>query len=494
MNDIASGSGGLQSAPSESGLSEAAPVTADTSGLLEALLAISDDCIKVLDLDGQILFINRGGIEALELGAASHVVGCSWYSFWNGAGREDAANGVERARNGKNFEFMGEAATAKGSPRYWHVKVTPILDRDQVPVRILVQSRNISSSRIADQKIANLVTQTRASEDELRVSEAKFRAIADTMPQMVWSTLPDGFHDYFNARWYDFTGVAAGSTDGEGWNNMFHPDDRDRAFERWRHSLSSGEPYEIEYRLRHHSGEYRWTLGRALPIRDGAGVITRWFGTCTDIHATKRDAELLSLLSQELSHRIKNIFAIVQGLIGLSARHEPASRGFADTLRERVAALGRAHDFARPHSEESRPVVGETTLHALMREILKPYPAMDEGRIIVTGTDLAVDDKSATPIALVIHELATNAMKYGALSSPTGRILIETSQSELACNVSWQENGGPGISGKPAKNGFGTQLSTVSVNSHLGGTIERNWQPGGLLVSITCPISALRRA
>lgn len=494
MNDIASDSSGLQSAPSKLGTRKTVSLAVDTSGLLEALLATSEDCIKVLDVDGQVLFINRGGIAALELEAASDVVGRSWFNFWNGPGREDAASSVERACNGHTSEFMGEAATAKGSPRFWHVTVAPILDANQGPVRILVQSRNISSSRIADQKIARLVKQTRAGEDELRVSEAKFRTIADTLPQMVWSTLPDGFHDYYNARWYEFTGVSAGSTDGEGWNDMFHPDDRERAFERWRHALASGDPYEIEYRLRHHSGEYRWTLGRALPIRDEGGAITRWFGTCTDIHATKRDTELLALLSQELSHRIKNIFAIVQGLIGLSARQEPASRGFADALRDRIAALGRAHDFARPHSEESRPVVGETTLHMLMGEILRPYPAMDESRIIITGTDIAVDDKSATPIALVIHELATNAMKYGALSSSTGRILIKTSHDDQVCRVNWREIGGPGITQEPEKTGFGTQLSTISVSSHLGGTIKRNWEPMGLVVSITCPMSALRRA
>src|SRR3546814_5723168 len=115
-------------------------------------------------------------------------------------------------------------------------------------------------------------------------SDRMFRTLADTMPQMVWSTLPDGYHDYYNARWYEFTGVPAGSTDGEGWNGMFHPDDQERAWGRWRHSLETGEPYEIEYRLRHHGGDYRWTLGRALPIRDEHGAIVRWIGTCTDIN------------------------------------------------------------------------------------------------------------------------------------------------------------------------------------------------------------------
>jgi PAS domain S-box-containing protein len=127
------------------------------------------------------------------------------------------------------------------------------------------------------------VTDRVLAEKALQASEARFRAITNSIDQMIWSTRPDGFHDFYNERWYDYTGVPRGSTDGEGWNGMFHPDDRDRAWAVWRHSLETGEPYQIEYRLRHASGEYRWVLGRARPVRDEDGNILRWFGTCTDI-------------------------------------------------------------------------------------------------------------------------------------------------------------------------------------------------------------------
>src|SRR5207237_2816420 len=149
------------------------------------------------------------------------------------------------------------------------------------------------------------------------------------MPQMVWSTQPDGAHDYYNAQWYVFTGVPAGSTDGEGWYARFAPADQERAWARWRHSLKTGEPYEIEYRLRHHSGEYRWTLGRALPVRDENGEIIRWVGTCTDIHEQKGIAQQNEILSRELSHRIKNIIAVVTALIVLSARQLRALQAHA---------------------------------------------------------------------------------------------------------------------------------------------------------------------
>src|SRR6476661_8042369 len=177
-----------------------------------------------------------------------------------------------------------------------------------------------------------------ATKNALRESDARFQTLADALPHMVWSTLPDGYHDYYNARWYDFTGVPAGSTDGEGWNDMFHPDDQERAWERWRECLASGEPYEIEYRLRHRSGEYRWTLGRAMPMRGSDGAIVRWIGTCTDINTAKRQTEQIEVLSRELSHRIKNIFAVVGSLISMSARQSPEHKEFAGRMRQRIGA------------------------------------------------------------------------------------------------------------------------------------------------------------
>src|SRR5215218_5220330 len=132
------------------------------------------------------------------------------------------------------------------------------------------------------------IHERKLAEERLRESEARFQAIVNSIDQMIWSTRPDGFHDFYNDRWYEYTGVPYGSTDGEAWNGMFHPDDQERAWAAWRRSLATGEPYEIEYRLRHRSGAYRWTLGRALPVRNDRGEIERWYGTCTDIDALKQ--------------------------------------------------------------------------------------------------------------------------------------------------------------------------------------------------------------
>lgn len=143
------------------------------------------------------------------------------------------------------------------------------------------------------------------NQEKLRESEAKFQAIADSIDHMVWSTLPDGYHDYYNQRWYEFTGMPEGSTDGDAWNGMFHPDDQERAWGRWRQSLETGEPYHIEYRLRHRSGDYRWVLGRAQPVRGGDGRISRWFGTCTDIQDIVEARNILAQSRESLEAMIE---------------------------------------------------------------------------------------------------------------------------------------------------------------------------------------------
>jgi PAS domain S-box-containing protein len=336
------------------------------------------------------------------------------------------------------------------------------------------------------------ITEQRLAAEALAESEMRFRTLADTMPQMVWSTLPDGYHDYYNARWYEFTGVPVGTTDGEGWNDMFHPDDQQRAWAEWRHSLTTGEPYHIEYRLRHHSGSYRWVLGQALPIRDSVGRITRWFGTCTDIHETRLAAEEREIIAQELSHRIKNIFAVLGGLVGLVGRQHPDAARFADALRDRIFALGRAHDFVRPHSKASAPRSHPATLQSLIGELLTPYMGEGQDRVVFEGEDVSIDDAAATPLALLFHELATNAAKYGALGRSDGRLVISTGTDGDNVTIQWREHGGPAPAAAQTS-GFGSRLIAMSVEGQLRGQLKKHWEDDGLVVDVSVPASALMR-
>jgi PAS domain S-box-containing protein len=152
------------------------------------------------------------------------------------------------------------------------------------------------------------ISERKQAEAALRESEAKFRTIADTMPQIVWSTTTDGYHDYFNQRWYEYTGMPHTDDQGWHWKDYLHPDDYDRAVEIWQHSLKTGEPYEVEYRFRRgEDGAYRWFIGRALPIRDQQGQVIRWFGTCTDIDEQRRLLEQREqLLERERAARTES--------------------------------------------------------------------------------------------------------------------------------------------------------------------------------------------
>ena len=148
---------------------------------------------------------------------------------------------------------------------------------------------------------------------EARDSEGRFRQLADAMPQIVWTARPDGHLDYYNRRWYEFTGRPEGEEGDQSWTPILHPDDVRPCLELWRASVESGRPYEIEYRFCDRAGDYRWQLGRALPIRDEAGRVVRWFGTATDIDDRKRAEGALRAARDEAeeANRAKNQFLAV---------------------------------------------------------------------------------------------------------------------------------------------------------------------------------------
>jgi two-component sensor histidine kinase len=163
-------------------------------------------------------------------------------------------------------------------------------------------------------------------------------------------------------------------------------------------------------------------------------------------------------------------------------------------LRQRLMALSRAHDYVRPHSRTSRPEITETHLFAMLSEVFAPYRDNEENRIELEGATVPIDDRAATPFALVFHELATNAAKYGALSQPGGRVKLIGDNPDGVYRLTWIETGGPGIAGAPETEGFGTTLARLSVEGQLGGTITRRWDESGLVVDIAVPAASLRRS
>jgi PAS domain S-box-containing protein len=457
----------------------------DIASLAAELFDVPMSAISLVDNDRQWFKAEVGlGVDATP----RDVSFCS-HAMWD----EDVFVVLDASRD----ERFRDNALVTGPPRVRFYAGAPLRSPEGAPLGALcvidstprtgVSERQKRSLRIlASQAGAQMAL--RASAARERERERWFHALADSMPQMVWSTLPDGYHDYYNERWYEFTGAPSGTTDGEGWNDMFHPEDQDRAWTTWRKSLETGAPYQIEYRLRHRSGDYRWVLGRALPVRDEAGAIIRWFGTCTDIHEAKQASERNELLSRELSHRIKNIFSVIGGLVALGARSFPASRAFAAAISERILALGRAHDFIRPQGDQ--PNAAQRTLAGLLAELSRPY-SLGEERILLTGQDIVIDERAATALALVFHELATNAAKYGALSAPGGQVQVDISAAAGEASIVWRETGGPAVVGEPQSIGFGSTLVRLSFEDQFRGAIERRWAPEGLVVTLRAPLAAL---
>ncbi len=149
------------------------------------------------------------------------------------------------------------------------------------------------------------VTERKASEAALADREARLQAVTDSVDHMIWSTGPQGRVDYCNQRWYDYTGMAQTQPARDGWSALLHPDDAPRVAAAWRRALDEGTPYRIEYRLRRHDGRHRWVLARAEPVRDAAGTVTRWYGSCTDIQEIVEAREVLARSHLELERLVE---------------------------------------------------------------------------------------------------------------------------------------------------------------------------------------------
>ncbi len=459
----------------------------------------------------------------------------------------------------------------------------------------------------------------------LQESETQFRVLAETLPQLVWTTDPDGYHDYFNRRWYEFTGLKPHESMGEGWVKAVHSEDAASVNENWHRALATGKPFECEYRLRAADGRFRWFSGRALPIRDPSGRILRWFGTCTDVDGQKRAEEALwrldeqyrlaleaaemgtwhyglasgivswdersrtlfglqsgdrrslsldetlarihpddreaaqealtasldprsdgrfdaeyritrddgslhwvhvrgqaffsgegsarravrlsgvisdvtprrtgeearHLLMRELNHRVKNLFAISSGMVSMTARTAASTSDMATALRGRLGALSRAHELVHPASFGPATAGYATTLDRLVKTILEPYIQESGERCALSGPATSIGANAATSLALVLHELATNAAKYGSLFHPEGELTLRWDLVGDDVVLDWSETGGPPVASIPTFQGFGSLLARKSIIGQLGGALDFDWEPTGLKVRMRIPLANL---
>jgi len=395
---------------------------------LAALLEAAPVGIGMCDATGRIVEVNRGYrlLWGDELPYSENVEAYKEWKGWWADGSEKHGRQIEPHEWALARALMGEEA-----PRDL-IEIEPF-NAPGTRKRVLNCGTAVRNERgeIVGAVVAQMdITDLAKTENALRESELKFRTITDAMPQMVFSSLPGGYNDYQNKHLYDFTGAEPGSLAGEAWLSVVHPSDVPTCIQLWSHSLSTGEPYEIKYRIRHKSGGYRWALSRALPIRNTEGTIIRWLGTCTDIHEQVLIQEALEDTDRKkddfialLAHELRNPLAPVRTALDMFRLRPPED----ETLQRAVSIMNRQikqmSSLIDDLLDVARITRGKVSLKLQrcdLSSILHAVCDDHKGPMNASGISLLVDLPSA-PIMLdgdivrltqVFGNLLHNACKY----------------------------------------------------------------------------------
>lgn len=308
------------------------------------------------------------------------------------------------------------------------------------------------------------------------------RLAIDAASVALWSWNVDSDRFTMDERAFDLWGVPwAEGVAFEELSAHIHPADRDRVRAAFSATRAVAGPYEIDFRIVL-GDDVRWISARG----QGAdkGIVNRvMFGVFLDVTGRKQAEESHELLAGEMSHRVKNLLAIATGLTHISSRSAKSISEMASELTGRLTALGRAHDLVRPlpGNEGNTALLGD-----LLSVLLAPYddPGRFAGRIHVAVPRMGVGEKTATALAMVVHELATNAVKYGALSVEAGTLDVSSTADERDVFLVWAETGGPPVDHAPELKGFGSKLLSRSVSQQLDGELSYDWQPSGLVLTL----------
>lgn len=266
---------------------------------------------------------------------------------------------------------------------------------------------------------------------------------------------------------------------GNGFFDLVHPDDRATLRAILKEAVANGTPYSAEYRVLNPERGVRWNAVRGdWDVRSNDAMLT---GVSIDITEQKSRQENANLLMRELHHRMRNLFATVSAIISLTRHAATDVDDYVERISSRLDALNRAQNVLLG----ANFMTG--SMHALMREVEAAFP-----RIRWSGPDLLLPENALVAMALLFNELATNAVKHGALTVDAGRVDVSWSQDDEGSEARmfrliWTESGGNGLIGPPDRTSFGTLLMERSVRNNLGGTIERRWEPTGLVVEIALP-------
>ncbi len=434
------------------------------------VLEASPDCLKVIGADGRLDYVNQNGVCLLEVDGPSAVVGQPWESLWPEASWPKIRRAIEAARSGKLIKFTAEAPTAKGTSRHWDVSIAAIPSQDGHPIRFLAVSRD--------------VTEKIRSEIALIESESRFRAAVEAVDGIVWTNNAVGEMTGEQPGWSALTGQTLAEYQGFGWSQAVHPEDAPPTIEAWNAAVAARELFEFEHRVRRHDGQWRHFSVRAAPIFDTGNQIVEWVGVHTDISGQKEAAAHREFLMRELAHRSKNQLAVIQGVASQTARSAGSLEEFRQLFARRLQGMAISVDLLVTQQWDGAP------LSDLVRRQLEPFGA-DNGRLLCEGPDVFLVSDAAESVGLALHELATNCVKYGAWSFPSGVVWVswtldrdgaQPPQLRLRCT----ERGGPAVT-PPTREGFGRRVIERMVAQKLGGTVDLRFDVTGLEWTLSIP-------
>ncbi len=337
------------------------------------------------------------------------------------------------------------------------------------------------------------ITESRRAEQTLRETEERYRLAARATNDAIWDWNLAANHVLWNEALRTAHGHALGDVEptGDWWLAQIHPDDRGR-IDASIHAVidGTGTVWSDEYRFRRADGSYADILDRGYVIRDGQGRAMRMIGAMLDITARKRAEEHQRLLTGELQHRVKNTLAMVQAIASQTFRNATDHAAAREAFTARLISLGRAHDILTQSSWVQAPI-GE-----VVDGVLAVHRGGGTARIRTGGPGVLLAAKPALALALALHELATNAAKYGALANDAGSVdlrwhVVHAGDAPRFC-LSWSEQGGPPILAQPTRRGFGSRLIERSFAGEVGGEVRLVYAPTGLVCRLEAPLVAMQ--
>lgn len=274
-------------------------------------------------------------------------------------------------------------------------------------------------------------------------------------------------------------------------DDYLFPEDQPHIWAAIEEAKREGKPFQLEHRVRRADGTAGWTLSRAVPVTDDKGEIIEWFGAASDVTARKEGEEHLRLVVNELNHRVKNTLTMIQGIATQTFRGAEDLEEAREKFTARLKALANANDVMTDRKWDSasiRDVVGS---------VIGAYCEAEPQRCEVSGPLIRLSPKRAISFSMALHELATNAVKYGAWSGDHGKVAITWAIGEgeggQRLKLQWRESGGPPVA-PPARRGFGSRLIERGLAAELGGEAKLLFEPSGLTCVLEAPLRAAARA